>query len=82
MSIEDFAGRYGVFQPEDTAFLKSIYDDIIAQQLAPSDKSALAVELLYLFRNGVKDRDELYKAALLPIKNRSEGYALPLQSGQ
>ena len=73
MPINDLAGRYGVYEPDDLAFLTSIYDDIVSQQLAPSDESALAGELLYLFKSGVQDRELLYKAALLPIKDRLEG---------
>jgi hypothetical protein len=73
MPIDNLAGKFGISDPRELAFLKTIYDDLIAQQLAPSDRDALAAELLYLFKSGVQDREQLYKAALLPIKDRSDG---------
>ena len=76
MPFKDLAVTFGVYEPHDVAFLGSIYDDIVAQQLAPSDRTALAAELLYLFKNGVRERDQLYEAALLPIKDRPESHDL------
>ena len=64
MSILVFADRYGIYEPEDLAFLRGIYDEIVAAPSARSDESAVAGELLYLFKSGVRDRELLYQAAL------------------
>ena len=41
MSILVFADRYGIYEPEDLAFLRGIYDEIVAAPSARSDKAPL-----------------------------------------
>ena len=68
-SAHSLAGEYGVYLPNDLAFLGSLYDDIIASQnLSASQQADLAGKLLYLFRGGVGDRERLYIAALSKVR--------------
>ncbi len=65
MPIFSLANKHGIYRPEDLKFLKSVYDDILASgDHHASDNAKLAEKLLYLFKSGVADREQLYIAAL------------------
>ena len=64
--MEHFARHEGVLDPDDLTFLQSVYDDLVAsRQFKPEDKCELAAALLRLFKSGIRDRELLYRVALL-----------------
>ena len=67
MHIKAIADRYGIFEPDDLALLRNIYDEIVASKLSVHwDEGEVAGKLLYLFDSGIRDRELLYQAAIRP----------------
>ncbi len=63
MPITTLSAEYGIYRPEDLAFLKSIFDEVQRSQklLEPWQGTALARQILYAYRTGVRDRDLLLR---------------------
>jgi hypothetical protein len=73
MALHRLASDFGVYDPDDLAFLKSVYDDIlISESLNASQQLVIAGKLLGLFKGGVADRERLYIAALSQIRPVSQ----------
>ncbi len=61
--FDDLASEYGILEPDDLTFLKSIFTEVKGKQkfLEPWQESALAREILYIYGTGVTHRDLLVK---------------------
>ena len=61
MPITTLSAEYGIHRPEDLEFLKSVFDEVQQSQklLEPWQGTALARQILYIYRTGVRDRDLL-----------------------
>ncbi len=78
MPITTLSAEYGIYKPKDLAFLKGVFDEVKrSHKLAePWQSSALARQILYIYRTGVSDRVLLLKAL-----DGSYNYQKPRRSG-
>ncbi len=73
MALNRLAGDFGVYDPDDLAFLKSVYDDIVvSESLSAPQQLLLAGKLLGLFKGGVEGREQLYIAAISHFRPASQ----------
>ena len=63
MNIDDLAGQFGIYHPEELTVLKSVFDDVRkSHKIVESWQSnALARQILAAYRSGVRERDLLFR---------------------